>query len=173
MALPYEEETIEASISVSSLLPLLSLNKNSRKIIEACLCVFFFLGLSLFVLSLECAKELDIVIVLDGSNSIYPWSSILDFLLKFLADIEIGPQLSQVRRSTGWVYHTLDIWSELVSCRLWFLYVFYTFKRHTAPTNTHTQALLLLCLNVYSPQNNLEGTIITILTWVAPCHFYS
>ena len=61
----------------------------------------FFLGLSLFVPSLECAKELDIVIVLDGSNSIYPWSSILDFLLKFLADIEIGPQLSQVRRSTG------------------------------------------------------------------------
>uniref|UniRef100_A0A8C5BMJ5 VWFA domain-containing protein n=1 Tax=Gadus morhua TaxID=8049 RepID=A0A8C5BMJ5_GADMO len=44
----------------------------------------------------ECAKELDIVIVLDGSNSIYPWSSILEFLLKFLANIEIGPQLSQV-----------------------------------------------------------------------------
>ncbi|KAJ3605920.1 hypothetical protein NHX12_027963 [Muraenolepis orangiensis] len=44
----------------------------------------------------DCAKELDIVIVLDGSNSIYPWSSILEFLLKFLKNIEIGPRLSQV-----------------------------------------------------------------------------
>uniref|UniRef100_A0A8C3AZX9 Integrin, alpha 1 n=1 Tax=Cyclopterus lumpus TaxID=8103 RepID=A0A8C3AZX9_CYCLU len=44
----------------------------------------------------ECAKELDIVIVLDGSNSIYPWSSIVDFLRRFIENIEIGPKLSQV-----------------------------------------------------------------------------
>ncbi|XP_069025985.1 integrin alpha-1 isoform X1 [Embiotoca jacksoni] len=44
----------------------------------------------------ECAKELDIVLVLDGSNSIYPWSSIVDFLNRFLDKIEIGPKLSQV-----------------------------------------------------------------------------
>lgn len=44
----------------------------------------------------ECAKELDIVIVLDGSNSIYPWSSIIDFLRRFIEKIEIGPNLSQV-----------------------------------------------------------------------------
>ncbi|KAG7271548.1 hypothetical protein CRUP_004011, partial [Coryphaenoides rupestris] len=44
----------------------------------------------------HCGKALDIVIVIDGSNSIYPWSSILDFLLKFLKNIEIGPGLSQV-----------------------------------------------------------------------------
>ncbi|XP_042365200.1 integrin alpha-1 [Plectropomus leopardus] len=44
----------------------------------------------------ECAKELDIVIVLDGSNSIYPWSSIIDFLRRFIEKIEIGPKLSQV-----------------------------------------------------------------------------
>ncbi|XP_073334764.1 integrin alpha-1 [Pagrus major] len=44
----------------------------------------------------ECAKELDIVIVLDGSNSIYPWSSIVDFLQRFIAKIDIGPKLSQV-----------------------------------------------------------------------------
>ncbi|KAK1884130.1 Integrin alpha-1, partial [Dissostichus eleginoides] len=43
----------------------------------------------------ECAKELDIVMVLDGSNSIYPWSSIIEFLLKFLKNIQIGPKLSQ------------------------------------------------------------------------------
>ncbi|XP_055010160.1 integrin alpha-1-like [Boleophthalmus pectinirostris] len=44
----------------------------------------------------ECAKELDIVIVLDGSNSIYPWSSITEFLVRFLSNIVIGPKLSQV-----------------------------------------------------------------------------
>lgn len=44
----------------------------------------------------ECAKELDIVMVLDGSNSIYPWSSIIDFLRRFIEKIEIGPKLSQV-----------------------------------------------------------------------------
>ncbi|XP_008289908.1 integrin alpha-1 [Stegastes partitus] len=44
----------------------------------------------------ECAKELDIVIVLDGSNSIYPWSSITNFLSRFIEKIEIGPKLSQV-----------------------------------------------------------------------------
>ncbi|XP_056146316.1 integrin alpha-1 [Lampris incognitus] len=44
----------------------------------------------------ECAKALDIVIVLDGSNSIYPWSSIVEFLTNFLKNIEIGPTLSQV-----------------------------------------------------------------------------
>ncbi|XP_034565030.1 integrin alpha-1 [Notolabrus celidotus] len=44
----------------------------------------------------ECGKELDIVIVLDGSNSIYPWTSIIDFLQRFIENIEIGPKLSQV-----------------------------------------------------------------------------
>lgn len=49
-----------------------------------------------FFFTSECAKELDIVIVLDGSNSIYPWSSIIDFLRRFIEKIEIGPNLSQV-----------------------------------------------------------------------------
>ncbi|XP_069370167.1 integrin alpha-1 isoform X2 [Paralichthys olivaceus] len=44
----------------------------------------------------ECGKELDIVLVLDGSNSIYPWTSIIDFLQRFIEKIEIGPKLSQV-----------------------------------------------------------------------------
>ncbi|KAJ8339269.1 hypothetical protein SKAU_G00360550 [Synaphobranchus kaupii] len=44
----------------------------------------------------ECNKELDIVIVLDGSNSIYPWSSVIAFLVKLLQRIDIGPKLSQV-----------------------------------------------------------------------------
>ncbi|XP_062268869.1 integrin alpha-1 [Platichthys flesus] len=44
----------------------------------------------------ECGKELDIVLVLDGSNSIYPWTGIIDFLQRFIEKIAIGPKLSQV-----------------------------------------------------------------------------
>lgn len=65
----------------------------------------------------ECAKELDIVMVLDGSNSIYPWSSIIDFLRRFIENIEIGPKLSQVSYIYYWtdLYHVdfcgkLNIW---------------------------------------------------------------
>ncbi|XP_031433316.1 integrin alpha-1 [Clupea harengus] len=43
-----------------------------------------------------CSKPLDIVIVLDGSNSIFPWTSITDFLVRFLQNIDIGPTMSQV-----------------------------------------------------------------------------
>uniref|UniRef100_UPI00398F4ED9 integrin alpha-1 n=1 Tax=Pristiophorus japonicus TaxID=55135 RepID=UPI00398F4ED9 len=43
-----------------------------------------------------CKSRLDIVIVLDGSNSIYPWSSVNSFLIKLLEKIEIGPQQTQV-----------------------------------------------------------------------------
>ncbi|XP_048114928.1 integrin alpha-1 isoform X1 [Alosa alosa] len=43
-----------------------------------------------------CSKPLDIVILLDGSNSIFPWSSITDFVVRFLQNIEIGPTMSQV-----------------------------------------------------------------------------
>ncbi|XP_072920491.1 integrin alpha-1-like isoform X1 [Hemitrygon akajei] len=43
-----------------------------------------------------CKSRLDIVIVLDGSNSIYPWSSVNNFLIKLLEKIEIGHQQTQV-----------------------------------------------------------------------------
>ncbi|XP_069780423.1 integrin alpha-1 [Narcine bancroftii] len=43
-----------------------------------------------------CKTRLDIVIVLDGSNSIYPWSSVNNFLIKLLEKIEIGREQTQV-----------------------------------------------------------------------------
>ncbi|KAI5622586.1 integrin alpha-1 isoform X1, partial [Silurus asotus] len=39
----------------------------------------------------ECQQDMDIVIVLDGSNSIFPWKHITEFLVKFLKKIEIPP----------------------------------------------------------------------------------
>ncbi|XP_053153192.1 integrin alpha-1 isoform X2 [Hemicordylus capensis] len=44
----------------------------------------------------ECKNQLDIVIVLDGSNSIYPWESVTDFLNSLLKNMDIGPQETQV-----------------------------------------------------------------------------
>ncbi|XP_038130977.1 integrin alpha-1 [Cyprinodon tularosa] len=44
----------------------------------------------------NCSSNLDIVFVLDGSNSIYPWPAIVNFLLRFLKSTRIGPTLSQV-----------------------------------------------------------------------------
>nr|XP_015798442.2 integrin alpha-1 [Nothobranchius furzeri] len=44
----------------------------------------------------KCSKNLDIVFVLDGSNSIHPWESIVDFMISFLSNITIGPDRSQV-----------------------------------------------------------------------------
>ncbi|XP_013861959.1 integrin alpha-1 isoform X2 [Austrofundulus limnaeus] len=44
----------------------------------------------------SCSNKLDIVFVLDGSNSIYPWSSIVDFMCRFLEKTHFDPQQSQV-----------------------------------------------------------------------------
>lgn len=39
---------------------------------------------------------MDIVIVLDGSNSIYPWGPMNEFLQKLLPELDIGPKNTQV-----------------------------------------------------------------------------
>ena len=44
----------------------------------------------------ECSTQLDIVIVLDGSNSIYPWASVTEFLNNLLERMDIGPKQTQV-----------------------------------------------------------------------------
>ncbi|XP_058646196.1 integrin alpha-2, partial [Onychostoma macrolepis] len=43
-----------------------------------------------------CGSLMDIAIVLDGSNSIYPWEPIVAFLTKLLGNLDIGPQSTQV-----------------------------------------------------------------------------
>uniref|UniRef100_A0A3P9NYM0 Integrin subunit alpha 2 n=1 Tax=Poecilia reticulata TaxID=8081 RepID=A0A3P9NYM0_POERE len=44
----------------------------------------------------KCTGLMDIVIVLDGSNSIYPWPPMTEFLLKLIPSLDIGPQSTQV-----------------------------------------------------------------------------
>ncbi|XP_060764867.1 integrin alpha-1 isoform X2 [Neoarius graeffei] len=39
----------------------------------------------------DCKQDMDIVIVLDGSNSIFPWKHITEFLVKFLKKIDVPP----------------------------------------------------------------------------------
>uniref|UniRef100_A0A8U7NTU7 Integrin subunit alpha 1 n=1 Tax=Corvus moneduloides TaxID=1196302 RepID=A0A8U7NTU7_CORMO len=56
-----------------------------------------FLRVDHFMLiNVDCKTQLDIVIVLDGSNSIYPWESVTDFLNSLLRNMDIGPQQTQV-----------------------------------------------------------------------------
>ncbi|XP_072514828.1 integrin alpha-2 [Salminus brasiliensis] len=43
-----------------------------------------------------CGGPMDIAIVLDGSNSIYPWEPVVAFLKKVLENLDIGPQKTQV-----------------------------------------------------------------------------
>ncbi|XP_065805003.1 integrin alpha-2 [Labrus bergylta] len=44
----------------------------------------------------KCGGPMDIVIVLDGSNSIYPWGPMNIFLQKLIPSLDIGPQNTQV-----------------------------------------------------------------------------
>lgn len=46
---------------------------------------------------------MDIVIVLDGSNSIYPWYEVQDFLINILLKFYMGPGQTQVG-SSGFLY---------------------------------------------------------------------
>ena len=46
--------------------------------------------------SVACGGPMDIVIVLDGSNSIYPWEPMRLFLEKLIPALDIGPQSTQV-----------------------------------------------------------------------------
>ncbi|XP_026178156.1 integrin alpha-2 [Mastacembelus armatus] len=43
-----------------------------------------------------CGGPMDIVIVLDGSNSIYPWGPMTNFLQKLITALDIGPKNTQV-----------------------------------------------------------------------------
>uniref|UniRef100_A0A8C7QYY7 Integrin subunit alpha 2 n=1 Tax=Oncorhynchus mykiss TaxID=8022 RepID=A0A8C7QYY7_ONCMY len=43
-----------------------------------------------------CGGPMDIAIVLDGSNSIYPWPPVVAFLKKLLENLDIGPDNTQV-----------------------------------------------------------------------------
>ncbi|KAM4634289.1 integrin alpha-2-like [Polymixia lowei] len=43
-----------------------------------------------------CGGPMDVVVVLDGSNSIYPWEPVTAFLEKLLENLDIGPDKTQV-----------------------------------------------------------------------------
>lgn len=49
---------------------------------------------------LACGGPMDIAIVLDGSNSIYPWAPVVAFLKKLLENLDIGPKNTQVSAVT-------------------------------------------------------------------------
>lgn len=46
-----------------------------------------------------CPSLVDVVVVCDESNSIYPWEAVKNFLEKFVQGLDIGPKKTQVRTS--------------------------------------------------------------------------
>ncbi|XP_025918511.1 integrin alpha-2 isoform X1 [Apteryx rowi] len=44
----------------------------------------------------KCSSVIDVVVVCDESNSIYPWDAVRDFLKKFVQGLDIGPTKTQV-----------------------------------------------------------------------------
>ncbi|XP_049625013.1 integrin alpha-2 [Suncus etruscus] len=44
----------------------------------------------------NCPSLIDVVIICDESNSIYPWEAVKNFLEKFVSGLDIGPQKTQV-----------------------------------------------------------------------------
>ncbi|KAM9394050.1 integrin alpha-2 [Pholidichthys leucotaenia] len=55
-----------------------------------------------------CGGPMDIVIVMDGSNSIYPWEPMTDFLKKLLPTLDIGPASTQVSIIQYGAYHKFE-----------------------------------------------------------------
>lgn len=43
-----------------------------------------------------CTSYIDVVVVCDESNSIYPWEAVKNFLEKFVQGLDIGPTKTQV-----------------------------------------------------------------------------
>lgn len=56
---------------------------------------------------------MDIVIVLDGSNSIYPWEPMTAFIQKLIPTLDIGPQSTQVRAARGSQMSGVDLLGPL------------------------------------------------------------
>lgn len=55
----------------------------------------------MFVHQLTDCGPVDIIVVLDGSDSIYPWPSVTAFLKKLLENVDIGPDKAQASFSSG------------------------------------------------------------------------
>uniref|UniRef100_A0A672L2S5 Integrin subunit alpha 2 n=1 Tax=Sinocyclocheilus grahami TaxID=75366 RepID=A0A672L2S5_SINGR len=57
-----------------------------------------------------CGGPMDVAIVLDGSNSIYPWPDVRNFLIKLLENLDIGPDktrvsIMQYSKDLSFLYH--------------------------------------------------------------------
>lgn len=53
---------------------------------------------------------MDLIIVMDGSNSIYPWEPMNEFLRKLIPALDIGPHSTQV------ILQTLTVSVYLYKC---------------------------------------------------------
>lgn len=59
-----------------------------------------------------CPSLVDVVVVCDESNSIYPWEAVKNFLEKFVQGLDIGPKKTQVRTSKIINEHVALLWGK-------------------------------------------------------------
>lgn len=61
-----------------------------------------------------CETYMDIVIVLDGSNSIYPWYEVQAFLINILKKFYVGPGQIQVFKEKTKSLHQVKLFRRLL-----------------------------------------------------------
>ncbi|KAG8145248.1 hypothetical protein E2320_013600, partial [Naja naja] len=59
-----------------------------------------------YAVAVKCQTYMDIIIVLDGSNSIYPWAEVQNFLIRILKKFYIGPGQIQVTKHACTSFHS-------------------------------------------------------------------
>lgn len=57
---------------------------------------YLWIYVSFVVSRVACPSLIDVVVVCDESNSIYPWDAVKNFLEKFVQGLDIGPTKTQV-----------------------------------------------------------------------------
>lgn len=57
---------------------------------------YLWIYVSFVVSCVACPSLIDVVVVCDESNSIYPWDAVKNFLEKFVQGLDIGPTKTQV-----------------------------------------------------------------------------
>lgn len=78
-----------------------NINKSTKPLCKS----HFYIGIKLYLLIkcvspifsyVACPSFVDVVVVCDESNSIYPWEAVKNFLEKFVQGLDIGPRKTQV-----------------------------------------------------------------------------
>lgn len=96
---------------------------------------------------------MDIAIVLDGSNSIYPWPPVVSFLKKLLESLVIGPQQSQACKEHARLNITGGIWWQ--NDLLFYRYLYNFMSEQVSVIQYGVDPKMEFMLNTYKTTDSL------------------